>query len=168
MLAPTLQALAFLHGREWVQGQLKPSNILVVGEGLKLASDTIRPAGEFGDSVHALSAYDPPEARHGMCSGAGDTWALGITLCEALTRRRPSGLRDGEGGVVLPPDLSPAFSELVARCLSRRPYDRPGVADVEVRLWSVAAQAFVPGGGYRLRLPRPQVSTPASPRAPHG
>jgi 3',5'-cyclic AMP phosphodiesterase CpdA len=43
-----------------------------------------------------------------------------------------------------------------------------GVADVEVRLWSVAAQAFVPGGGYRLRLPRPQAAMPASPHALHG
>jgi hypothetical protein len=41
-------------------------------------------------------------------------------------------------------------------------------ADVEVRLWSVAAQAFVPGGGYRLRLPRRQASTPALPRVLHG
>ena len=41
-------------------------------------------------------------------------------------------------------------------------------ADVEVRLWSVAAQAFVPGGGYRLRLPRRPDATPASPRAMHG
>jgi 3',5'-cyclic AMP phosphodiesterase CpdA len=41
-------------------------------------------------------------------------------------------------------------------------------ADVEVRLWSVAAQAFVPGGGYRLRLPRRQALAPASPGAVHG
>lgn len=41
-------------------------------------------------------------------------------------------------------------------------------ADVEVRRWSVSAGAFVPGGGYRLRLPRPQGSAPASPRALHG
>jgi len=30
MLLPTLDALAFLHGRDLVQGQLKPANILVV------------------------------------------------------------------------------------------------------------------------------------------
>lgn len=41
-------------------------------------------------------------------------------------------------------------------------------ADVEVRRWSVGAEAFVPGGGYRLRLPRPQGSMPASPRTLHG
>jgi hypothetical protein len=41
-------------------------------------------------------------------------------------------------------------------------------ADVEVRSWSVDAQAFVPGGGYRLRLPRLAATTPAPPRARHG
>ena len=131
MLAPTLEALAFLHGRGLVQGRVKPSNILVVGDGLKLASDTIRPAGEVRDSVNAMSAYDAPETRDGSCSGAGDIWALGVTLCEALTRRQPSGLRDGGGRVVLPPELSAAFRELIERCLSREADDRPHVAEIE-------------------------------------
>jgi hypothetical protein len=37
-------------------------------------------------------------------------------------------------------------------------------ADVEVRRWSTAAQAFVPGGGYRLRLPRPAAASAAPQR----
>src|SRR5919109_5076049 len=32
MLLPTLKALAFLHTRNLVQGQLKPSNVLAVGD----------------------------------------------------------------------------------------------------------------------------------------
>ncbi len=131
MLVPTLNALAFLHGRGLVQGRLKPSNILVVGDGLKLASDTIRPVGETRGSVDAMSVYDPPEARDGSCSTAGDVWALGLTLCEALTRRQPSGLREGGGKLVLPPDLSPAFREVVGRCLSREASDRPNVEQLE-------------------------------------
>ena len=131
MLVPTLNALAFLHQRKFVQGQLKPSNILVVGDQLKLASDTIRPVREATDGIHVMSVYDPPEARDGSCSTAGDIWALGVSLSEALTRTQPLGLHDGGGGVVLPPDLSPTFREIVARCLSRRPYDRPKVAELE-------------------------------------
>jgi len=50
---PTLNALAFLHDRKLVQGRLKPSNILVVGDEVKLASDTIRPVGEDNDSIKA-------------------------------------------------------------------------------------------------------------------
>ena len=132
MLLPTLSALAFLHGRGLVQGGLKPSNILVVGDGLRLASDTIRPAGEARDGISAVSAHEPPEARDGSWSSAGDIWALGVTLCEALTRRQPSGLR--EGRVVLPADLSPAFREVIGRCLSREADDRPTVAELEAWL----------------------------------
>jgi hypothetical protein len=170
MLVPTLQALAFLHDRKFVHGQLKPSNILVVGDRLKLASDTIRPVGEARDSINAMSVYDPPEARDGSCSGAGDIWALGVALCEALTRRQPSGLRDGGGSVVLPPYLSPAFRELVARCLSHRPDDRPNVAELEA--W-VCGQPTAPAPAAALQpvaiaLPGPAIPQPiaAQPAAP--
>src|SRR5580698_7952557 len=36
LLLPTLDALAFLHGKNLVQGQLKPANFLVVNDQLKL------------------------------------------------------------------------------------------------------------------------------------
>src|ERR1700684_333808 len=42
MLLPTLEALAFLHDKNLVQGELKPPNVLVVGDQVKLASDNIR------------------------------------------------------------------------------------------------------------------------------
>ncbi len=70
MLPLTFDALTFLHDRGLVQGQLKPSNVLVVGNQLKLASDTIRPAGEATASIGTLSLYNPPEARDG-------SWRLG-------------------------------------------------------------------------------------------
>src|SRR5216684_4040115 len=72
MLLPTLNALAFLHGKNLVQGQLKPSNILAVNDQLKLASDTVRPAGESSASIAKSSVYDPPEAKDGSFSTAGD------------------------------------------------------------------------------------------------
>jgi serine/threonine protein kinase len=92
MLRPTLDALAFLHGQNLVQGQLKPANILVVGDQLKLASDTIRRVSEDTMSAKAPTVYDPPEGRHGSSSTAGDIWALGVCLFEALTRRHAFGL----------------------------------------------------------------------------
>ena len=55
MLPATLDAVAFLHSQNFVHGQLKPSNILVVGDQLKLASDTIRPAGEAATSISMVS-----------------------------------------------------------------------------------------------------------------
>src|SRR3984957_17134959 len=129
MLPLTLEALGFLHSRDLVQGQLKPSNILVIENQLKLASDTIRPAGEATASIGTLSVYNPPEARDGSFSTSGDMWALGVTLCQALTQRAPS--RSGERGesVVLPTDFPVAFIDIVRRCLSRNPAQRPSVAD---------------------------------------
>src|SRR5688572_18755114 len=92
MLEPTLSALVYLHESQFIQGRLKPSNILAVGDQLKLASDTVRAIGKPAIGMNPVSAYDAPEAREGQCSAAGDIWALGITLCQALVHRVPSGL----------------------------------------------------------------------------
>jgi TonB family protein len=131
MLPLTLDALGFLHSKDLVQGQLKPSNILVIDNQLKLASDTIRPAGEATASIGSLSMYNPPEARDGSFSTSGDIWALGVTLCQALTQRPPS--RSGERGeiVVLPTDFPVTFIDIVRRCLARNPAQRPSVADLQ-------------------------------------
>jgi TonB family protein len=129
MLLPALEALAFLHGRNLLQGQLKPTNILVVGDQLKLASDTIRRVTEVAVSANTRSLYDPPEAQRGVNSTAADVWALGVTLFEALTRRLPAGLGEPTDAL-LPADFSPTFRDVVADCLSPNPEDRPNVTEL--------------------------------------
>jgi TonB family protein len=113
MLRPTLAALGFLHRRHWVQGALKPSNILVVGDQLKLASDTLRPSGE---------------------SAADDVWALGVTMVEALTQHPPAGANEDLDHGVLAASLPESLAGMVRQCLSRNPADRPTVADLETQL----------------------------------
>ena len=127
MLSPTLDALAFLHGRNLVQGQMKPANILVVGDQLKLASDTIR---RVTDGTMTSTVYDPPEAQQGTNSTACDLWALGVSLFEALTRRPPPSGLGQPREAVLPAGFSPAFHDVVARCLSPSPQDRPNVDEL--------------------------------------
>jgi len=129
MLVPTLEALIFLHGQRLVQGQLKPSNILVVGDQLKLASDTIRRVGKITVGTSPPSPYDPPETRHGSAI-PGDVWALGVSLSEALAHHFPPGLGTSRKAAVLTPDFSPAFREIVARCLSTNPQNRPSVTEL--------------------------------------
>lgn len=156
MLPPFLDALAFLHSKGLVQGQLKPSNILAVGDRLKLASDTIRPADEATTSLSMSSAYDPPEARDGSFSTAGDVWSLGVTLFEALTQKVPPRPDERGHGVVLPADFPPAWAVVVRECLSRRPVDRPSVKDL---------QAWI-SRGLQGSAVSPPASSPSSPSAP--
>jgi hypothetical protein len=145
MLPPMLGALSFLHNRNLVQGQLKPSNVLVVGDQVKLASDTICRVSEVPGGVNTVSIYDPPESGDGR-SAAGDIWALGVTLFEAVTRSPSLALDVRRGGVVLPPDFSPSFREVVSSCLSRRPFDRPKLSEIEARIrgtgeWDAVAES---------------------------
>lgn len=130
LLVPTLDALAFLHSRSLVQGQLKPANILVVNDQLKLATDTVRPAGEPRASLAERSAYDPPEATSSKLSPAGDVWSLGITLVEALTQHLPARSDDRSLVVGLPTSLPRALAETVQRCLSHDPTSRPTSAEL--------------------------------------
>jgi TonB family protein len=130
LLSPTLDALAYLHGKNLVQGGLKPPNVLVVDDQLKLASDTIRPAGEPTASTAQPSLYDPPEAKNGRLSTAGDMWGLGITLVEALTQTPPAWSRQNSENVSLPANLAPEFLETVRRCLNREPSQRPAIAEL--------------------------------------
>ena len=46
MLPPVLDALSYLHGKGLVHGRIKPSNVLAVGNRLKLSSDQVFPVAE--------------------------------------------------------------------------------------------------------------------------
>ncbi len=160
MLRPTLDALAFLHGLNLVQGQLKPANILVVGDQLKLASDTIRRVTDGTMIAEAATVYDPPEARNGSISAAGDIWALGVCLFEALTRRPPLGRSERREAIALPPDFSPAFRDIVTRCLNSNPQDRPSVTEL------VAWARGQPAGSAPDAIIQPATIVPLEPTRP--
>ena len=136
LLPPTLYALRFLHGKGLVQGQLKPPNILAVGDRLKLASDCIRPSFATAARIRRPCLYDPPEAKRGRMSAAGDMWALGITLVEALTQQTPEMTDEGLPGetACLPEAIPQAFEGTLRQCLSRFPGNRPTAADIEPQL----------------------------------
>jgi serine/threonine protein kinase len=129
MLIPTLGALGYLHGKGMVHGQLQPPNLLVVNDQLKLSSDGIRPQGTPRASVAKPSPYDAPEVKNGAMGLSGDVWSLGATIMEALTQI-PPGPHD-EVGARLPSSLPVQFTELVRRCMSNDPANRPAVRDLE-------------------------------------
>jgi TonB family protein len=125
MLKPVLEALAYLHGRGFVHGHLKPANILVAGEQLKLASDCLCRIGET--DVADTGAYAPPDAPGTAASPARDIWSLGVTLVQVLTQLLP--VRNG-AGVTLPETLPPQFLELAQNCLQPNPQRRCTLAEM--------------------------------------
>jgi TonB family protein len=152
MLHPLLDTLAFLHDRHLVHGQLKPANILVVDDQLKLASDSIRPAGDAAAGIASPSLYDPPEAVEGGFSAAGDIWSLGMTLIEALTQQAPTGS--------LPHTVSTMFASMVRQCVNPNPALRPTVADLQAQLDPVP----IPPVPAPTVLAQPMAARPAAAR----
>ena len=154
MLTPALDALAFLHGQNLVQGQLKPPNFLVVNDQLKLASDTIRAAGEAGG-----------------IDRAGDMQVLGATIVEALTQNRPA--LEGPVDAPLPATLSLGLADAVLRCLSPEPGNRPTVSELRALIdpapeappTPVAAPQAPPAAARVPMADRPAQPAPVPPPA---
>ncbi len=140
MLIPTLDALAFLHRQNLVQGQLKPSNFLVVNDRLQLASDRIRAVRDAGGDL------------------AGDMRALGATMVEALTQTRPAL---NNPAPALPPSLPAGLADAVQRCLSPEPGNRPTASELLIQIDASPARAAPPVPvPVPSQVPAPQVPAP--------
>ena len=159
MLPPALDALAFLHRNKLVHTQLKPPNFLVVNDQLKLACDTIRASGQSTAIISKSSPYDPPEAKDGTISAAGDIWSLGVTMVEALTQRVPEWPDAELETAALPKTLPEEFLDTVRRCLNRNPANRPTIADLEAQ-FNPAAQAPVISDPPPVYREAPRLATP--------
>ena len=150
-------ALEAAHELGIVHRDLKPSNVMLVGgrpdrePSLKLLDfgltkwlDDDTPAGlrtRLGEFLGTPSYASPEQARGEAIDHRSDLYSLGVMLYELLTGRRPFG---GSPFALLwahseTPPASPSalgldlalpdgLEELVLRCLSKRPADRPGSA----------------------------------------
>ncbi len=133
MLAPALDALAYLHGQGFVFGRLKPADVMAVKDRLKLASDDLCRAGEAVVDPRKLTVYDPPEQTSEARSPAGDIWSMGMILAEALTQHPPSWNEGSPTDPPLPDNLPAPFFEIVRGCLRRDPRRRWTIA--EIKAW---------------------------------
>ncbi len=134
-LQPLLDALAYIHGKGFVHGDIKPSNILAVGDQIKVASDGLCGAGESSRVLGTSSIYTAPEiADGGGMLPASDVWSLGITLVEALTQSPPVWKEAEQAEPVLPENLPQPFFDIVSHCLRRNPQQRWTVPEIAARL----------------------------------
>jgi TonB family protein len=130
MTSGVLEALAALHHKGLVHGQLKPSNIVAVGDQLKVSTDSIARAGS---RTVCQSANQAPETAAEPLSPSADIWSLGVTLVEALTQQRPESIR-ADGEPELPAVLPAPFGKIVQHCLLADPQRRWTVAGIRAQL----------------------------------
>ena len=134
MLDPILEVLSYLHGKGIVHGHLKPSNILVVDDQLKLSADSLHVAGEFDEHFTTPGVYDAPELAASAISPAADVWSLGVTLVEALTQQPPDSDRSTNRGLVVPESIPQPFAGIAQECLRRDAGRRCTLGDIRARL----------------------------------
>jgi TonB family protein len=131
MLGTVLNALGYLHAHGYVHGRIKPSNILVVNDRLKLSGDSIALAsGSTGERAQT-SMYEAPELGRGTVTPAVDVWALGMTLVAALTQRPAQWERGYQDEPIIPAGIVEPFRQIVWSCLQVNPADRCTLEEIK-------------------------------------
>ena len=130
MLGPILDALSYLHERGFAHRRLKPSNILVVNDQLKISAENIHVVTTTGEPPEPLDIYDAPECAQGQALAASDIWSLGITLVEALTRVPPKWDRSHKTEPVVPSSVPQPFFLIAQECLRFDPEVRCTIREI--------------------------------------
>lgn len=142
-------SLSYLHGRGLLHGDLKPSNVLVVGRGADARVQLL----DFGLARHRKSAeggaggtmgYMAPETvTAGRADVRSELYSLGAVLYHVVTQSPPvgGGAEDFERALLgqgLPPvreratNLDPEWARLIDRLVAKEPGARP-VSAVEAQ-----------------------------------
>jgi TonB family protein len=133
MLPPVVDALSYLHGRRMAFGHLKPSNIMVVDNQLKLPLDG-RPARGGANTQGERGIYEAPETANGAGSPASDVWSVGVTLVEALTQHPPLLDRSKGQDPLVPASVPQPFADIARQCLRVDPGSRVTLRSIRARL----------------------------------
>ena len=135
MLRSVVDALTYIHGKGFVHGHINPSNIMAVGDQIKISSDGLCGTGESMRVLCKPGVYAAPEiGAGGNMSPESDVWSLGLTLVEALTQRPPAVEQMGQGDVKLPETLPEPFLDIASHSLRRDPQQRWTIAAIADRL----------------------------------
>ncbi len=139
MLPPVVDVLSYLHEKGLVHGHVKPSNVTVVGNQLKLSCDSIHASGELSIGELEPSVYNAPEATTGTMLSEADVWSLGVTLITALTQHPPTFENAGRGDATLPESIPEPFRSIARECLRLDPGVRCTLGNILTRLRPTSA-----------------------------
>ncbi|MFJ5936496.1 protein kinase [Streptomyces sp. NPDC093071] len=147
LLRDAAAGLRVVHGADMVHRDLKPSNVMLTGDGLSLIDFGVARAADQSrltrtGMVIGTPAYMAPEqaVAEKVLTGAADVFALGSLLLYAANGRPPFGdgsgpdllyrVVHGEPGFGGLAEADPSLAELVKKCLSKDPADRPTAAEL--------------------------------------
>jgi TonB family protein len=148
LLPPLLDALSYLHGKGFVHGRIRPSNVLATGDELTLSTDQVSPFAELSPARRRRDVYDAPETAAGIISPAGDVWSVGVTLVAALTQNVSFEGDPSQSDPNLPETIPQPFRGIARECLHLDPKRRCSLAEIQARLQpagrSVPAETAAP------------------------
>jgi serine/threonine protein kinase len=142
LLGELAEALAYLHDRSWVHGDLKPDNVLVMPDGSVRLSDFGLSAQLTGTHAYlppiGTPDYLPPERQEEKLGANGlkvrlsaDVWAYGVIAHRVLTGRHPfpgasararadaaARCASGQDSLVLGSDVPEGWRDILQGCLA--------------------------------------------------
>ncbi len=137
VLGSVLDALLYLHEMGFVHGHVKPSNILIAANQVKLSADDLTLAGDVLGQARIPGDYDAPELVTGRVTPAADAWSVGMTTAEALTQRLVVWNWATRGDPAVPQSLPQPFGEIVRECLRTVPTQRSTIGEIKAQLAGV-------------------------------
>jgi TonB family protein len=164
MLEPVLDALSYLHANGLVHGHLKPSNILVVENEVKLSADGTIASGKPALGFSSSDVHNAPETATEPVTPAADMWSLGMTVVEALTQQLPVWDSATKSDPVVPASVPKPFDEIARECLHIDPARRCTLTDVRLLLEGKSKRVPAPAAAV-AKPPVPPKITEKSSRA---
>lgn len=133
MLRAVARGLEELHSNGLVHGCTAPSEILAMGDSVKLTTEPIREVNSEPLLQRKVAKYLAPESDKNNVTMASDVWCLGATLFESLTQRAyDQTLREEAVGIKHP------LGTVLDACLETDPDRRCKLSGLEPILRSKA------------------------------